>query len=354
MIDLSNINKILEERQKNKEKEHINSKVLLVDGINLFIRGYASNPSSNRNGDHVGGIVGALTSLSYAIKTFKPTRCIVVFDGKNGSYRRKKIFPDYKSNRKSKPKIRPKYNRTFEIDPLTEDRNRIWQANRFINYLDELPVSILQLDYIEADDVIAQLNKYMKEQYDSNIVIMSTDKDFLQLVDNNTKVWSPSKKKIYTKEKVFEDYGINSKNFVKYRAIDGDISDNVPGVNGLGLKTIIKMFGNILNEDRDIEFDELIEEAKNIKGKKAKTFVESKDILERNYMLMQLKDPLIPGEKILTINESLDNKIQELNKFKIQIMIKKDLMEFALKNTISFIDAYFRLNMFAKQFNESK
>ena len=76
----------------------------------------------------------------------------------------------------------------------------------------------------------------------SKIVLMSTDKDFLQLVNHRVSVWSPTKKKMYDPPKVLEDYGIPSHNFAVYRAIDGDKSDNIDGVRGWGLKTIQKNY----------------------------------------------------------------------------------------------------------------
>ena len=69
---------------------------------------------------------------------------------------------------------------------------------------------------------------------------MSTDKDFLQLANGRTKIWSPTKKKIYDEQAVFDEFGITAKNYIWYRVLDGDKSDNINGVRGLGLKTIKK------------------------------------------------------------------------------------------------------------------
>ena len=88
--------------------ENPNENILLVDGLNLFIRCFSVIPTTNTNGVHVGGISGFLKSLGYAIKLLSPTRTIIVFDGKGGSTRRRKLFPDYKAQRKTKIRLRLK------------------------------------------------------------------------------------------------------------------------------------------------------------------------------------------------------------------------------------------------------
>ena len=77
---------------------------------------------------------------------------------------------------------------------------------------------------------------------------MSTDKDFLQLVDDTTIVWSPTKKKLYNTKLVKEEFGIESKNLLLYRVLDGDKSDNIPGVYGCGIKTLVKRFQKLLKK----------------------------------------------------------------------------------------------------------
>ena len=83
----------------------INSDALLVDGMNTFMRVWSMYPTTNDNGDHIGGYTGFLKSIGHAIRLRKPTRCIVVFDGKGGSARRRKIFPDYKMKKNDIGKI---------------------------------------------------------------------------------------------------------------------------------------------------------------------------------------------------------------------------------------------------------
>ena len=94
---------ILEEIKKSGGKidsGEPNDSVLLIDGLNTFIRVFTAIPTTNEDGIHIGGIVGFLRSLAYTINMVRPTRTIIVFDGKGGSNRRRKIFPQYKMGRK--------------------------------------------------------------------------------------------------------------------------------------------------------------------------------------------------------------------------------------------------------------
>ena len=85
----------------------INSDALLIDGMNTFMRVWSMYPTTNDNGDHIGGYTGFLKSIGHAIRLRKPTRCIVVFDGKGGSARRRKLFPDYKMKKKCSVSCEP-------------------------------------------------------------------------------------------------------------------------------------------------------------------------------------------------------------------------------------------------------
>ena len=217
----------------NLESGEPNDKVLIIDGLNTFIRCFSAIPTLNDDGAHVGGIVGFLRSIGYAIRTIRPTRTVIVFDGKGGSNRRRKLFPEYKANRTMSERLNRSYDFNTKED---EHQSMIMQLTRVIDYLDYLPITTITIENIEADDTMAYVTKQILKT--SQIVLMSTDKDFLQLVNSRVSVWSPTKKKMYDPPKVLEDYGMPSHNFAVYRAIDGDKSDNIDGVRGWGLKTI--------------------------------------------------------------------------------------------------------------------
>jgi DNA polymerase-1 len=178
-----------------------NDKILVIDGLNTFIRVFSVIPTLNDDGIHIGGIVGFLKSVGYAIKMLRPTRCIIVFDGKGGSTRRRKVYSEYKNKRKTKIRL----NRANEYSSVEDEhQSMLLQLQRGVEYLENLPLTLLSIDNIEADDTIAYITEQVLPK--NKIVIMSTDKDFLQLVDERVSIWSPTKKKIYTPKEVYDDF----------------------------------------------------------------------------------------------------------------------------------------------------
>ena len=310
-----------------------NDKVLIIDGLNTFIRVFSVIPTTNDDGVHVGGIVGFLKSIGYVINMVSPTRVIIVFDGKGGSNRRRKIYPEYKQNRKTKYRV----NRTYDFASQEDERqNMIMQLQRCVEYLDTLPVTELSYDKIEADDTIGYLCKQVLTE--SEIVVMSTDKDFLQLANGRTKIWSPTKKKLYDEEAVFEEFGITAKNYIWFRVLDGDKSDNINGVRGLGLKTIRKKLP-FLTENKICNIDDITD-----------VLPESSDIIKRNYDLMQLQDVNISGSTKTKIIERVNQPINKLVKYKFEKMFLEDKLFTTLPNVTTWLLTNFnQLNRYAKQ-----
>ena len=314
-----------------------NDKVLIIDGLNTFIRVFSVIPTTNDDGIHVGGIVGFLRSIGYTINMIRPTRTIIVFDGKGGSNRRRKIYPEYKQNRKTKYRVNRSYDFASQED---EKHNMIMQLQRIVEYLDTLPVTVLSYDNIEADDTIGYLCRQVLT--DSQITVMSTDKDFLQLANGRIKIWSPTKKKMYDEKMVMDEYGISSGNLIWYRVLDGDKSDNIPGVRGLGLKTIQKKLP-FLSENRIVNIDEVVD-----------VLPESKDIIELNYKLMQLSDVDISASTKTKIIDRISEPINRLIKFKFEKMFLEDKLFTALPNVTSWLANNFnQLNRYAEKTHES-
>ena len=290
----------IDESEK-KGKLNLNDKVLIIDGLNTFIRSFSVNPAMNDDGVHIGGIAGFLKSIRYTLSVIKPTRCIIVFDGKNGSKRRRKIYPEYKAQRKIKKRLNR--NVDWGTAPADEQESMKLQMGRLVEYLEYLPLTLVSIDGVEADDVMAYISKQLLLK--SKIVLMSTDKDFLQLVDNRISVWSPTKKILYTPEKVKDEYGIPSKNLLTYRILDGDKSDNINGVQGAGLKSIIKYIPSI-TEDNEFNAKNLLDFVNNSdsKIKLLENIKNSGNLIKRNYLLMQLSKVDIPNHtkrKILPV-----------------------------------------------------
>ena len=247
-----------------KAVNHLNDRVLIVDGLNTFIRSFAVNPALNEDGLHIGGMVGFMKSIRYSCDILKPSRCIIVFDGKGGSKRRRKIFPEYKGTRKVKRRLNR--NVDWGTAPADEQQSMKQQMGRLIEYLEQLPLTLVSVDGIEADDTMAYISQQLLPK--SDCILMSTDKDFLQLVDERVSVYLPTKKKLMLKDDVKELYGVPAHNLLFYRMFDGDKSDNINGVRGFGPKTILKKLTFLQNEELD--FDSLIENISNLDDKKLK------------------------------------------------------------------------------------
>lgn len=295
-----------------------------------------ANPSMDENGNHTGGIVGFLKSVGYAIRMLAPTRCVIIFDGVGGSFKRKQLFPEYKNHRKGHLRLNRAYDDNITV--TNEEESCRKQYIRLLHYLQVLPVNLLSIDHVEADDVIAYLaTDYFKSS--EKIYIMSADRDFLQLCNKNINVYSPTKKRIYGPAEVLAEYQIHPNNFVLYRALDGDASDNVNGIEGAGPKTIIKHFP-WLSEEKVHTTDELVSHAIELRNKYKvmENIAIGKNILDRNVELMQLKDTVMTTAAQLHCNECLEtSKIPRLDRNAFFKLVKDDVIDSNLPNHVSWI-----------------
>lgn len=311
--------------------ETINDKILIIDFLNSFIRGFTGSPALNNNGEHVGGVTGFLYSIGTAIRIFRPTRCILVSDGENSAARKRKIYPDYKQKRTVKFNV----NRQYDFKDEEEEKKAMYlQMRMLLSYLEYMPIQLVTADATEADDTIAYLAQDVFCKNENKVIIMSSDKDFLQLVDDRVNVWSPTKKKLYTPKSVLDEYGVHTNNFLFYRALDGDKSDNIPGVNGVGLKTLQK-YMSFFADEKKTNINEIVEYAiKQNEGKKKLKFYEgiinSKNIIEMNEKLMNLRVPNISESNKANIRHQVDKKIPLLNKTRLLTMYIHDGLSSAM------------------------
>ena len=171
-------NDILNKIQKSEPRK-LNDHVLLIDSMNLFIRNFSMINYVNVQGHHVGGLAGFLKSLGYLVRTINPTRVVLVFDGKGSTINRKNIDPEYKGNRNL---TRITHWEVFDTKEQEKD-SMAEQIDRLIDYLHCLPVYLLSVDKVEADDVIGFIsNGFSKRK--SKVTIVYSDKDFLQIVND--------------------------------------------------------------------------------------------------------------------------------------------------------------------------
>jgi len=328
----------------NPEEKHPNDRVLLIDGLNIFLRAFAVNGSLNEKGVPVGGITGFMKSLAFAIREMEPTRVIVTYDGAGGSKRRKKINPNYKANRT------PKRVTKFDAFNSLEDEKEAMkiQFRRLLSYLELLPIDVYSIDNVEADDVIAYLAQNVLE---NEVIIMSADQDFLQLVNDRIVVWSPNKKKYYTEEQIFTEYGIPAHNFLMYKCLMGDKSDNLVGIKGLGPKKVAKVIPEIVG--REINLDYLVHYASTQDSLMHKRIVENKVNLETNEKMMSLKDPLMSGQIKIHLNDLHARPMNLLHRNDFINLYNNDYMGNNLQNPdIWLTDHFLKLNNLAQLTHE--
>ena len=177
---------------------------------------------------------------------------------------------------------------------------------------------------------------------------MSTDKDFLQLVSENNTVWSPVKKFIYDNDRIKNEFGLLASNFILYKILNGDKSDNINGVPGVGLKTIIKNIPEVADREIPIiELMDLIEKNKN-KNKFFEKMSNNYSLIKRNYLLMQLLKVDISNTIKLKIQDYVKNTIPELTKYKFTTMFMQDKLWSQIPDLNVWITEFLKLERYSK------
>tara|TARA_Y100000593_G_scaffold95018_1_gene198347 strand:+ start:3674 stop:4651 length:978 start_codon:yes stop_codon:yes gene_type:complete len=302
-------------------KRSDSKRVLIIDALNMFLRSYTIIPSMNPKGLPNGGTIGFLKSLQKLCRDFRPNEIVICWDGHGGSEKRRQINKEYKQGR------RPvRFNRRMIELPENEvKKNRADQQIRLHEYLNEMPVVQLMLDYIEADDVIAYVNS-MKRYKGWDKIIVSSDKDFYQLCANDeTMIWRPIQKELINRAILVNKFGVHPSNFALVRAIEGDSSDNLKGVPRVGMKTMVKYFPFLENEKK-LSCDDILTHCSMEKSKKAvhNKLLEHKELLKTNYKIMQLYDPNISYQGREEIRFKVNNHNPLLNKMNVAKMLIED------------------------------
>ena len=306
----------MSENSPNQEKK----KILIIDGNNNYFRAFVVDPSLSTNGEPIGGIKGFLKILQKLIREVDPNRIVICWDGTGGSRKKKLSYKQYKDGRKPL-----RLNRNIRsFDENEELKNKVWQMLRLVEYLNQMPIIQIMLDGVEADDVISAIvNKH--EFKEDQKIIVSSDKDFLQLCGKNTILYRPVQKEILNTKRIIEEYKIHPNNFCLARAMSGDTSDNIDGVDGVGLPTVAKRFP-FLSEEKTYYINNIIDHARQNLGK-AKAFdniVHQAEKIKLNYSLMQLYSPNLSIQDMQKINYALENSECTFDRNEIQKMMLTD------------------------------
>jgi 5'-3' exonuclease len=293
-------------------------RVLLIDALNLFMRNYIVDPSLSTNGQPIGGTKGFIKSLQSVCRKINPDLILVAWDG--GSQKRKSMDKNYKAGRKPVRLNRDIHNMTAG----EQEDNKNWQQERIIEYLNEMPIMQSYVENVEADDIIALVSQ-SQVLSEHHKIILSSDKDFIQLCDDTTILYRPIQKEILNKKRILEQFEIHPTNFALARAIAGDKSDNLPGVGGAGLPTVSKRFP-FLSEEKSYTIQELVDYAEGVdsKLKVYKNIIEKRELIEKNYKMMQLYVPNISAQSAQYIRRMLKDPKLMFNKTGVQTMMMID------------------------------
>lgn len=255
-------------------------KLYLVDVSSMFFRAYyAVRPLSTSKGLPTNAIYGFLSMVVKLLKDIQPDYVAFCFDRPEPSFR-KDIYSEYKANRSEMPS---------DLIPQVPYIKRLTEA---------IGIPMFEKPGFEADDIIGSLAQLAKK-HDLQVVIVSGDKDFAQLIDDRVTMLDTMKDKIFDAQEVKTKWGVSPEQFIDYLALTGDASDNIPGVRGVGPKgaeKLISEFGSIEN------IFERIEEVRNENIKKK---------------LLESKDNAFLSKKLVTIATDMD-LITDLNLLKIQ------------------------------------
>ena len=303
--------------------------VLIVDGLNYFIRFFMVSETMNSNGEMVGGALGFVGGLGSVIKQLKPNAVVVVWEKGGPSSRRKAIYSEYKANRAASgnnPAMAEMSHRSDgKFRPAVDKTNKVFQLQLCTKLLKCLPVCQIYVDNTEADDVIAYLTtqRFGKREEPLRRIIMSSDKDFYQLLeDENVRIYDPARKILIDQEYVEKNFGVSPRNITLARSVIGDVSDNLNGVDGIGFKTLSKRLPELSAKDVDLDTDwlegrctELLSEIAAVKPKKKAPacfadIIENIDVVKRNWRLMYLG-----GTNALAASQisQVDGKLDEWN-----------------------------------------
>ncbi len=270
----------------------------LIDGSGYIFRAYYALPPLSRKSDGLPtGAVSGFCSMLFKLleearsddSKNKPTHFAVIFDSAKKTFRNE-IYSDYKVNRSEAPE---------DLVPQFEYIRKSVEAFN-------LP-SIELLNY-EADDLIATYSKKIIEA-GSKVTIISSDKDLMQLVSNNIRLYDPMKSKVIGEKEVKEKFGVKPSQVIDVQSLAGDSSDNIPGVPGIGIKTAAELINKYKN------LDNLLKNVSEITQKK------------RKETLISNKDKALLSKKLVTLKDDVPIK-NELNEFLLKNVDKDKLYNF--------------------------
>lgn len=314
-------------------------KSLLVDGDNLFKISFHGVKDLYHNGEHIGGIFHFINIIRKFLYEHNFDKVIVCWDSNNSSYLRKEIYPEYKNHRKQDMN-------EFKLESYYKQKDRVKQ------YLEEVFVRQMECENNEADDLIAY---YCSISTNEEIVIFSGDKDLTQLISKNVCVYSPISKSYYRygDKILLNKIGIHHDSVLTCKIFTGDKSDNIQGIEGLGEKTLLKLFPEI--GERYYSIDEVLDKTKVLKAKKKLKVIENiligktkygifgNEIYLLNKKIVDLRNPIISEDGKKIVNQIYSDTIDPTDRGYrnlMRFMIEDGLFNFLPKNDDAWVEFF--------------
>lgn len=332
-------------------------KILLIDGQwNLKRNFFKRKDLKGANHKLCGGTFGFLDSTKSIINKTMPDRVIVAWDGFHAGKLRYNIYKPYKANREKDWENETRVIATEGIGNAddAQEFQLLSQKIEVQAYLDELFVRQIEEDYVEADDLIAY---YILGSKDPNekIFIYSRDQDFLQLVSEKVSVISPDSLEIITIHNFREKFGFIVDNALLMKCFKGDDADEIPGISGIGIPTLLKHFPDMANEK--YTYGRLVEECyEKQKKKKLKTYekiIQAEHDLYRNAKLMNLKKPFLNQDAVNSVDAIRNHPLDSNRSIEVamEMFARDGFNEFVWdRNVSNFFGPFYSLKSKEKEF----
>ncbi len=286
-------------------------KILILDGFALIFRAFYAfirNPLKTSKGEPTSAIFGFVRMLIKLIKDYQPDYFVVALDSPAKTFRHS-IYKEYKANRTEAPD-----DLKMQI-PIIKD------------LINKFQLASLEMDGYEADDIIGTLCEKYKENSDLDVIVVTGDKDILQLVEGNVKVITSSKGVSdvieYDRDKVHEKWGVYPEKIIDLFALMGDSSDNIPGVKGVGPKAaneLLSQFASV--EDVYNNLDQITKEK--LKEKLLKD--QSNALLSKELVTINRNVPIeYDIEDFSNTNIAQEEAIQILKTYELNVILKDEI-----------------------------
>ena len=299
--------------------------ILIIDSMNLFVRSWAAYPQMSSHGYQMGGCIGFLKTLKRIVVETQPSKVVVAWEG-GGSQRRRKVYPDYKLGRRPE-----KLNRFYGSDIPESEENRKHQLMSLLEMLKHTPVCQVYVSDCEGDDIVAFLCEGPFRNADK--IIVSSDKDMYQLLNEKTKIYSLHRKTVLSDKDVFEEYRIKTHNFALAKALCGDPGDNIPGIKGIGFKTAVSRFP-MLGSDSTIILQEIIDFCHTHSRESViyRRVIDSLEDLKRNWKLVFLDGSMLSAEQVSKVQHVLDTFEPKVDRMGlIKLLLKEGIADFDIE-----------------------